>query len=110
MNKENRLLVEEIQRRAFNLLTDFTNYNTNEDGYGLTLDHNLKPDVASIAATGFTLSGYIIGVNYGYINYEDALYKVIKTLETLAYRVPHYKGFFVHLDRKSTRLNSSHVR
>lgn len=96
MREENRLLVEDIQRRAFNLLTDLTNYSTEDDGYGLTLDHNLNSNVASIAATGFVLSGYIIGVNYGYINYDDALNKVVKTLETLAYRVPHYKGFFIH--------------
>lgn len=96
MKKENRELVEEIQLRAFRLLTDLTNYNDEDKGYGLTLDHNLKPDVASIAATGFVLSGYIIGVKYGYITYDEALFKVIRTLETLAYHVPHYKGFFVH--------------
>src|SRR5690554_2232226 len=96
MQTADRYLVEDIQKRAFKLLTDLTNYNTQDLGYGLTLDHNLKPEVASIAATGFVLSGYVIGVKYGYISYEEVLSKVIKTLETLFNEVPHYHGFFVH--------------
>lgn len=89
-------LIEEIQKRSFKLLMDLTNFNENEKGYGLTLDHNLKLNVASIATTGFVLSGYIIASEYGYLSYDDALYKVKKTLKTLYYHVPHYKGFFAH--------------
>ncbi|HLT00346.1 MAG TPA: glucoamylase family protein [Acholeplasma sp.] len=93
---ENQIeLIKDIQETAFNLLKDLTNYNENEPGYGLTLDHN-ETNVASIAATGFLLSGYVIAVKYGYMSYEEALDKVTKTLHTLAYNVPEYKGFFVH--------------
>lgn len=93
---ENKIIVEEIQKRAFKLLSELTNYNENDLGYGLTLDHNLKEEVASIATTGFMLSGYVIAVKYGYISYEEALKKVIKTLETIYNNVPHYQGFFAH--------------
>ena len=96
MLKKNQLLVEDIQKRAYNLLVDLTNYNENDKGYGLTLDHNMKPNVASIAATGFVLSGYIIGVKYGYISYDKAKKIVTKTLETLVNNVGHYKGMFLH--------------
>jgi len=102
MYMDDKKLVEQIQNRAFKLLTDLTNYDTEQKGYGLTLDHNLKPDVASIAATGFVLSGYIIGVKYGYLSLEEATFKVRKTLETLLYHVPHYKGFFIHFLHQST--------
>src|SRR5690606_6997426 len=76
---ENQIkLVKDVQETAFNLLKDLTNYNENEPGYGLTLDHN-ETKVASIAATGFLLSGYVIAVKYGYMSYEEALDKVTKT-------------------------------
>ncbi|WP_035368507.1 glucoamylase family protein [Acholeplasma hippikon] len=73
-----------------------TNDRENEKGYGLTLDHNLKPDVASIASTGFVLSSYIIADTYGYLPRKEIVKRVKKTLETLWYNVPHFKGFFVH--------------
>lgn len=97
-------LIKEVQHRAFQLLKDLTNFNENETGFGLTLDHN-ETNVASIAATGFLLSGYVIAVKYGYMQYEEAEKIVIKTLETLLYHVPHYKGFFVHfVDIKTGKL------
>lgn len=96
MTKKDRLFIEDVQLRAFNLLKDLTNYNEDEKGYGLTLDHNEKPEVASIAATGFMLSGYIIAVQYGYMSKEEAIKVVTKTLETLLYNIKHYKGFFPH--------------
>ena len=40
MTKKDRLFIEDVQLRAFNLLKDLTNYNEDEKGYGLTLDHN----------------------------------------------------------------------
>ncbi len=95
-HKETAQFIEDVQHRAFNLMRDLTNYNENELGYGLTLDHNEKPTVASIASTGFMLSGYIIAVKYGYMSYEEAENIVIKTLKTLLYNVPHYKGFYIH--------------
>ena len=63
MKTKHHDLIEEIQKRSFKLLMDLTNFNENEKGYGLTLDHNLKLNVASIATTGFVLSGYIIALN-----------------------------------------------
>lgn len=89
-------VLEEIQKRAFNFLMDHTNYNEKEKGYGLTLDHNENPIKSSIAATGFTLSAYIIGTESGYVDRKEALYKTKKTLETLLNNVSHYKGFFSH--------------
>lgn len=105
MLNENKKLIEDIQLRAWKLLESLTNYNENDLGYGLTLDHNEKKDVASIATTGFVLSGYIIAVQYGYLQKEEAIIKVRKTLKTLLYNVPHFKGFFVHFINIHTAQN-----
>lgn len=94
--KKNLTLIKEIQRTAFNLLMDLTHLNDKDPAFGLTLDHNEKPGIASIATTGFVLSGYIIAVEYGYLTYEEALNRVVKTLHTLRYEVDHHQGFFAH--------------
>ncbi len=59
---------------------------------------------SSIAATGFGLSAYFIGVERGYITREQGADRVLKTLETLIALpqgdamsgVSGYKGFFYH--------------
>ena len=107
MTKKDIQFIKEVQHKAYELLRDLTNYNETDRGYGLTLDHNEKPDTASIASTGFMLSGYIIAVEYGYLSRENAIKIVKGTLHTLLYNIPHYHGFFPHFlninsgDRKS---------
>ncbi len=85
-----------IQQTAFNFFNDYTNLKPNSKGYGLTLDHSQNKTKASIAATGFTLSSYIIAWQYNYLEKEEILYRVRNTLKTLYYNVDHYEGFFSH--------------
>ncbi len=88
--------LKEIQRRAFQYFQDFSNFNKEENGYGLTPDHSKKQGIASIAATGFMLSSLVIGVEQGYIPREKAYEQAIGTLKTLYTNVSHYNGFFAH--------------
>lgn len=88
-------IIQNIQKTAFQYFQDFSNFK-DEPGYGLTVDHTGDLNLATIAATGFALSSYPIGVQHGYIRREEALLKVKKTLLTLRDRVPHYHGFFAH--------------
>jgi hypothetical protein len=92
---KNQLLIEHIQKTAFDFFLGETNFNP-EPGFGMTVDHTEKPNVASIASVGFTLSAYVVGVSQGYIDLEDATKKVIRTLTTLRDHVSHYRGFFAH--------------
>lgn len=92
---ENKRL-EQIQRKIFNYFMDYTNFNENQKGYGLTIDETRHTQVASIAATGFMLSSLVIGVKEGYISYEEAYQKAYRTLLTLRDHIPHYEGFFAH--------------
>jgi len=92
--KKHRL--EDIEKRAFDYFMAHTNLKEDSPGYGLTLDSNRKRGVASIAASGFMLSGLVLGVEAKYIDYDTALKIVIKTLETYELRADHFRGFFSH--------------
>ncbi|MEM7571744.1 MAG: glucoamylase family protein [Bacteroidota bacterium] len=59
---------------------------------------------SSIAATGFGLTAYLVGVERGYVSREQAAERTLQTLETL-WKLPQgpdssgvagYKGFFYH--------------
>lgn len=89
-------IIMDLQKKAFEYFMDYTNFDHHSKGYGLTCDHSKNEEVASIAATGFMLSGLVIGVNHGWIEKEEAMTKVLGTLKTLYHHVPHAFGFFAH--------------
>lgn len=100
MDKWN-ILNDEV-KGSFHFFSDYTNLDPHSKGYGLTSDHSMRPEVASIAATGFALSAWVIGDRRGWISREEALDRVIGTLTTLKDHVPHHRGFFAHfVDRNS---------
>ena len=88
--------LKKLHHQAFKYFQDYSNFDDLSNGYGLTVDHSERLDVASIAATGFMLSSLVIGVKENYISYEEAKDKVIKTLKTLHEHIPHEFGFFAH--------------
>ena len=108
-NISKKYSVEELQRRTFNYfweLADKNNYQIPDRYPTLTF--------SSIAATGFGLSSYIVGVKRGYVTREAAADRTLKTLRTLLHLpqgpgkegISGYHGFFYHfltLD-KATRF------
>ncbi|MBU1093822.1 MAG: hypothetical protein KKH01_05120 [Firmicutes bacterium] len=92
----NKKLLEEIQKTAFQFFQDFTNFNEESTGYGLTVDHTNNLDSASIASSGFMLSSLIIGVQHGYISHAVALHQARKTLFTLYHHAEQQYGFYAH--------------
>lgn len=101
--------IEEVERRTFNYFwetADTINYQIPDRYPTLTF--------SSIAATGFGLSAYIVGVENKYVTREEAADRTLKTLRVLwnlpqgpeKENVSGYKGFFYHfltLD-KATRF------
>jgi hypothetical protein len=90
---------DDLERRTFNFFWENANP-TN----GLVPDRVPSgpegPD-ASIAAVGFGLTAYPIGVERGYISREAARTRVLATLRFFA-AAPHEHGFFYHfIDLKS---------
>lgn len=98
-------LFDELEERTFRFFWDTADSET-----GLVPDRYPTPSYASIAATGFGLTAYPIGVERGYITRAAARDRVLKTLRFL-YNAPQgnqatgmagYKGFYYrYLDMKT---------
>jgi hypothetical protein len=101
--------LKEVEHRTFNYfwkLADTSNFQIPDRYPTLTF--------SSIAATGFGLSAYIVGVEKKYVTREEAALRTLKTLRVL-WKLPQgpgredvsgYRGFFYHfltLD-KATRF------
>ena len=98
-------LLDDIQHRSFRFFWDTTDPKT-----GLALDRWPTPSFASIAAVGFALTSYPIGVTHGWISRAAARTRTLATLRFFANAAqgedPHeasgHRGFFYHfLDAKS---------
>jgi len=95
----------ELQERTFHFFWDTANIEN-----GLIPDRYPTPSYSSIAAVGFGLTTYPIGVERGYITREQARERVLTTLQFF-YNAPQssdvrgatgYRGFFYHyLDMKT---------
>ncbi len=92
-------VLADIHRRTFNFFWETTNPAT-----GLTPDRWPTRTFCSIAAVGFALTAYCIGVKSGYVSRESAAKRVVATLRTF-WHGPQgdgetgfigYKGFFYH--------------
>ena len=96
--------LDDLERRTFDFFWETTDART-----GLAPDRWPTPSFASIAAVGFALSAYPVGVARGYITREQARERTLTTLRFFAglpqgpgrRGVAGHKGFFYHfLDMK----------
>jgi hypothetical protein len=97
--------LDELEHRTFDFFWETTDART-----GLAPDRWPTPSFCSIAAVGFALSAYPLGVARGTITREQARERTLKTLSFFAglpqgpgkTGVAGYKGFFYHfLDMKT---------
>ena len=89
-------VIEYEMRGAFDFFWEQANRDLASPGYGLIRDRFPgSPGIASIASVGFALSAYPIGVQKGYITYEQARERTDKTLDTLL-GMERTEGFFYH--------------
>jgi hypothetical protein len=89
------LLHQEL-RGSIKFFQDFTNLDPHSRGFGLTVDSTKIPQMASIAATGFALSAWVVASERGYLPPQRALEITRGTLRTLLHNVSHHRGFFAH--------------
>lgn len=75
---------------------DYTNLDPASPGYGLTVDSTKNLQMASIAATGFALTAWVIACQRGILSPARATAIVQGTLRTLWQRASHWRGFFAH--------------
>lgn len=90
-----QILLDEL-KGSVDFFLHFTNLQTNSPGFGLTVDLNKKPHLASIASTGYALTAWVIGAERGFISRERAREITRQTLDTLLDHASHYHGFFAH--------------
>jgi hypothetical protein len=91
--------LDTLQQRTFQWFWD-----TTPPQNGLTPDRYPTLTFSSIAAVGFALTSYAIGVERGYVSREAAADRVLTTLKFFWYapqssdpvRATGYKGFFYH--------------
>ena len=103
---EQNELLKTLQRDSFNYFVHMTNL-----ANGLVFDKSQEGWPASIAAVGFALAAYPVGVECGFMARVDAVQRTLTTLRFFA-TAPHgpepdatgYKGFYYHfLDMNSGR-------
>ena len=98
-------LIEEEIKGCFDFFWNESNAVDGEVGYGLTADVAGRP-ICSIAAVGFAMCAYMIGVEREYITFDEGFSRIMKTLHTIK-KVDNYKGFMVHfLKQKDLSLTS----
>lgn len=91
--------LDDLQRRTFDYFWDTTN-----PANGLARDRYPRPSFASMAAVGFALTAYPIGVHRGYVSRSAAAQRTLATLRFLADApqgdvrsgMTGHKGFFYH--------------
>ncbi len=91
--------LDTVEARTFHYFWDLTNTSN-----GLTPDRAPTPSFSSIAAVGFALTAYPIGVERSYITRDEARQRVVTTLrffwtatqDSSASGATGYHGFFYH--------------
>lgn len=98
-------MLDDVERRTFDFF-----WNTADPTTGLVPDRAPTPSFSSIAAVGFGLTAYVIGVERGYVTRADARDRVLKVLRFFrdapqgeaATGMTGHHGFYYHfLDMKT---------
>ncbi len=108
VSREDDAFLEDLQRRTFQFFWDHSDPKT-----GLTLDRSrttgMPPPqgeshhkIASIASTGFALSGYCVAADRGWVKQAQARERTQNTLDFFANRQEHKNGWFYHFVDQET--------
>jgi len=89
-------LLEEIERAAFEFFWNEASATTGQVKDRALLNGNDTQRMASIAATGFGLTGLCIADARGYRKKDELVERVRATLSFLWQKLPHEHGFFYH--------------
>ena len=108
MNKKDLILIEKEIKGCFDYFWNMANLDPSSNGYGFILDRT-GHKVVSIAAMGFAFPAYIIGVKNGYITYEEAYDRTLKTLKNINNYIPHDHGFLAHFVYMDTVKMKQHT-
>ncbi|GAB4577543.1 MAG: glucoamylase family protein [Anaerolineales bacterium] len=89
-------VIEYEMQGSFNFFWEQANTKPDSPGYGLIRDRFPGSEgISSIASVGFGLTAYVIGIEKGYITYDEGYERVNKTLDTLL-AMDRVEGFYFH--------------
>ena len=95
-------VIEFEMKGSFNFFWEQANTDINSAGFGLIRDRYPGSEgIASIASVGFGLTAYLIGIEKGYMSYQEGYDRVNKTLDTLL-EMEREEGFFYHFVEMKT--------
>jgi hypothetical protein len=81
---------------AFNFFWEQANTDPASPGYGLVRDRYPGSEgISSMASVGFGLTAYVIGIEKGYITYDEGYERANRTLDTLL-AMDRVEGFYYH--------------
>jgi len=89
-------LLDEIERTTFDFFWNEAGATTGQVKDRASLNGNDRHTIASIAATGFALTGLCIGEMRGYGKKTEITERVRTTLRFLWQKLPHEHGFYYH--------------
>lgn len=96
---------DDLEQRTFRFFWETAN-----PANGLVPDRYPKPSFASIAAVGFALTAYPIGVERGYVSRAAARARVLATLRFFTGTANEHGFFYHYLDMRSgARANDSEI-
>lgn len=103
-------LLEKEMHGCFRFFWEKANQDLDSHGYGIILDSTRGRPKGTVAGIGFALGAYVVGVEKGYIDKDNAYSRVLGTLVTLRDHIPHRHGFWAHFLDMNTgeRFKSSH--
>lgn len=103
-----KFTLNEELKRSFEFFMDYSNFQDDSKGYGLTLDNSGNNNMASLAASGFMLVSLVIGVNRQYITYDLAKERAIKSIKNIYDNIVEHKGLLVHFAtfNEGNRINN----
>ena len=96
---EQQAFLDQLQHDTFDFF-----WKASPSGSGLTPDRAPRSDVSSVAAVGFALTSYLVGVERGYVTRAEVAARTLSTLKTLwqapqgpaANGVAGHSGLFYH--------------
>ncbi|MFN7948512.1 MAG: glucoamylase family protein [Blastocatellia bacterium] len=100
LSRQDEAFLEDLSRRSFRYFQEQSDPHT-----GLVLDRartdgsehdEAHRNTASIAATGFGLTGWCIAAERGWVSRQQARERVRATLKFFAEKAPHEHGWFYH--------------
>lgn len=89
------LVADEVDR-SIRWLWDYSNDDPSSTGYGLVRDRDDNAAVSSVAATGFALAGWCIGVERGVLDRAQVIDRARGSLRALERSVPERGGMLMH--------------